>query len=206
MVCEHDGRGFVKGDGDETGSPCRAGGNGVRGVGDYVAWEAFESLVEEGEGYGGRVGGDDGPVALVVAYLAAVEGIVAHVVVLGDVRGYALDGEGPVFDAVCVAADDGTEVGVVCLVVADVVFGVVETEDYVLWVAILIVDVEVGQTGTVWDESRVNAWSRYGILLQRIGALRPGENEEEASEKESEGKHGSSSWMGSIMDYYRKAF
>jgi len=29
-----------------------------------VAWEAFESLVEEGEGEGGGVGGDDGPVAL----------------------------------------------------------------------------------------------------------------------------------------------
>lgn len=108
MVGEHNGRRLVKRNGDEAGCPCWAGGNGVGSKGNDVAGEAFEGLVKEEESDGGGVGRDDGPVALIVADSAAVESVVAHVVVLGDVGGHALDGEGAIPDAVCIAADYGT--------------------------------------------------------------------------------------------------
>lgn len=120
MVGEHDRGGLVEGDGDETAGLLRAGGDGVGGVGYYIAGEAFEGFVEEGEGDGGGVGGDDGPVSLIIADDAAVEGILSVVFVLGDVRCDAVDGEGAVFDSVGVSTDYGAEVGVVCFGVGEV--------------------------------------------------------------------------------------
>lgn len=157
VIGEHDGRGFIKWDGDNARCPGWTGGNGVCGIGDYIAREAFEGTVEEREGYGGGVGRDDGPIALVIADLAAVESVVAHIVVFRDMGGYALDGKGAVFDTVGITADDRAEEGVYCLVVADVVGGIVVSEDDVLRGTTLVVDVEIGQTRTVWDKGRIDA-------------------------------------------------
>lgn len=165
VVGEHDGRGFVQRDGDEARSPCRAGGDGICCVGDDVAGKPLEGLVEEGEGDGGGVGGDNGPVALVVANVPAVEGVVAHVVVLGDLRGCTLDSESAVLDTIGVAANNRAEVGMYCLIIAKVVGGIVVSQSYVLRVAVLVIDVEIGQASTIWDESSIDARCRYGILL-----------------------------------------
>lgn len=81
----------------------------------------------------------------------------AHVVVFGDAGGYALDGEGAVSNTVCVAANNGAEVGMNSLVVSNVVFSVVEAENDVLWLATLVIYVETCQTGAIWNESRVDA-------------------------------------------------
>lgn len=85
VVGEHDRGGGVQGDGHHARRPAGPGRHGVGGVGDDGAGEALVSLVQEGEGDGGFVCGGDGPVPLVVAYGAAVQGIVAHVLILRDV-------------------------------------------------------------------------------------------------------------------------
>ena len=143
VVGEHDWGGLVEGDGDQARGPARArggGGHGVGCVGDYGAWEAFVAGVEEGECDAAGVVGDEGPVALVVADGAAVEGVAAVVLVGGDVGCPAIDGEGAVFDAVGVAADDGAVVGVDGVGVVDVLSGIVVAEDDVLGVAVFVVD------------------------------------------------------------------
>ena len=63
--------------------------------------------------------------SLVVADGAAVEGVLAVVLVFGNVRCDAVDGEGAVFDSIGVATDYGAEVGVVCFGVGEVLSAVV---------------------------------------------------------------------------------
>lgn len=125
MGCEHDWCGLIQWDGHQARGPSWAGGDAVCRVGHDVSREPLKGLVEQGEGHGRCVGSHDGPIPLVIANVAAMQSITAHVVILRDLRGHALDGEGAILDAVGVPAHDWTEVGEDRLIIADKVGGVV---------------------------------------------------------------------------------
>lgn len=58
-----------------------------------------------------------------------------------------------------------------CLVVENVVGGVVESQDDVLGTTLFVIHKKIGETRTIWNEGGINPRRRNGILLQRIGAL-----------------------------------
>lgn len=166
VVGEHDWGRSVEGDGDETAGPLRAGGDCVGGVGYDIAGEAFEGFVEEGEGDGGGVGGYDGPVSLIVADDTAVEGVLSVVLVFGNVRCDAVHGEGAVLDAVGISTDYGAEVGVVCFGVSEILGPIVIPKDDILRIAILVVDVKIGEACAVGYEGCIDAWRGDGVFVK----------------------------------------
>lgn len=125
MIGEHDWGGLVEGNGDESACPSRAGGDGVGSIGYDGTGEAFEGFVEEGEGDGGGICGDDGPVSLVVADDAAVESIFSFILVFWNVRCDTVDGEGAIFDSIGVSTDYWAEIGVICFRVCKVLGAIV---------------------------------------------------------------------------------
>ena len=98
MICQHDRRGLIHWNADQTADPCSVVGESVCCHVEHVAWEARLCGVVEGEGDAVAAYARDSPVLLVIAYEAAVQGIFAAVLVLGDVRGLSIDSEGPVLD------------------------------------------------------------------------------------------------------------
>nr|POE68825.1 hypothetical protein CFP56_66839 [Quercus suber] len=169
VVGEHDGRGGGQRDGDDAAGPGGVITEGVGGDVEHVAGEAGLRFVVEGEGDAvGRVGGD-GPVLLVVPDEAAVERVLAVVLVLGNVGGDTVDGEGPILDPadavshtvrtpvaksgprspVRIPPDHGSEIRVIGLGVLEIVLRVVISEGHILELAVLVLDVEARQPRAV---------------------------------------------------------
>jgi len=67
----------------------------------------LEVVVLQHEGDARLLVGHDGPVALVVSNLPAVEGVLPVVLVLGHMRGHALEGESAILHSAGVTADYG---------------------------------------------------------------------------------------------------
>jgi hypothetical protein len=99
VVGEHDGRGFVERDGDQAADECRGVGEGVGCYVQDVAGEAGLGGIVEDEGNAVAGVRSYSPVLLVVADEAAVEGVLAAVLVLGDLAGLTVDAERTVLDA-----------------------------------------------------------------------------------------------------------
>ena len=67
-----------------------------------------------------------------------MESILASVLVLGDVRSDAIDGEGTILDPIGITANHSTEVGVVGGVILDIALVIVVADDNVSWVTVAI--------------------------------------------------------------------
>ena len=96
----------------------------IRNVTDNLSWEALRSIrIREGESDAVHRVGDDGPIAPIPAIGTTVQGVCSlwcfwsGILVGSYVRGYAIDGESAVLDAVCVAAWDTAEMGVLFVLV-----------------------------------------------------------------------------------------
>ena len=107
--------------------------------------------------------GDDGPVASIVAYVAAVEGVGPIMLVFGDVVLLAVQREGAVLDSVDVSPDQGAEERVHCFGVVDVAGSIIVSYDDVAGVACFVVDVNGGGGGAKGDEGRVYALGGDGV-------------------------------------------
>ncbi len=127
--------------------------------------ETFVSHVKKGESDAGGVGNDDGPVPLVVSDGAAVKSVSPIILVLRDVRGHAVDGESAVLDAICITANDGAEIGVDRVCIIDVLRGSIVTENHILRLAVLVVDIKVRQSRAVIYKGRVDSRSADCIFL-----------------------------------------
>lgn len=186
VVGKHDGRGVVDGNGDQTADEGRVVRERVGGDVEDVTWEAGLRVVVEGEGDAVAGHAGDGPVLLVVADEATVQGVNAAVFVLWNMRGHAVDFERAILDSghdrqlqhlrpealghspVRVATDDGAEVGVVRLSIRQVLGRVVVANNDVLVSAILILNIHVRNAGSIWDEGRVDPLRTQSVLLEWV--------------------------------------
>ena len=190
MVGEHDWGGLVEWHRDEAGGPFGAGGDGICGVCDDVAWEAFEAFIEEGECHGRFVMADNCPVALIVAHRAAMKGVMARIFVLRNVRSDAVNSKRTILYAIRVASDNRTIVGVYSLGVMNVGCRVVVAEDDVLRSPGFVVYEEVSEARAVRDKGRIYARSNDGVLGERGGDLGGGSVDgEEGGEAKGEEQH-----------------
>ncbi len=101
----------------------------------------------------------------------------ALVIVFGDVRSDAVNGEGAILDPIGIAADNGTVVSVVRLGILEVPRAIVVAEDDVLRVAVLVIDKELGQTCTISYKGSIDARRRNGVFLKGILLRKSSKNE-----------------------------
>ena len=175
VAAEHDGRGLGRGDGDHADVPVHAAER-VGHVRDDLAGEALLAIgVHDGEGDAALGVRHDGEVAPAPAVLAAVKAVEAVRMLLGrvvigrDVVGLPVNLKGAVLDTVGVPSGNIAVVGV--LLVKGVVGGVVPAGDNVPLDTVLVLDVQVGDGGTVGNEGRLNAVAGDPVLavLVRLG-------------------------------------
>lgn len=74
------------------------------------AGEPFKPLIQELERDSARIVGDYGKIALIVAYITAVECIKTTMLILWNMRGDAIDAESTILDAIGIATHDWTKV------------------------------------------------------------------------------------------------
>lgn len=99
VVGEHDWGWASDWDGDHAAGPGSIVAQSVGGNVEDIAWEAGLSLIVEAESDAVGSHSGDSPVLLIIADEATVEGVLALVLVGGNVAGHAVNGEGTVLDA-----------------------------------------------------------------------------------------------------------
>lgn len=108
--------------------------------------------------------------------------------ILRDMGGYALYGEGTVFDTVRITTHYCTEVGMVCFGVVEVGGATVVSKNHVLGIPILVWDQEVCKTGAVWYEACVDARRRDCVLGEDTRVLSQS-SEGERRQSKKRGNH-----------------
>lgn len=153
--------------GQTLGVLCRLlGGDTEGGIGDHVAGEVLQALIQEAEGDGRVSVRGDRPIAHVIADRTAVEGVTTTVLVLRDVVSSAINGEGSVLNTVRVATDDSTEESAVGFTVVKIGFRVIVANDDILLVAITVWHQERSKTGTVRDQRGSDILRLDGVGLE----------------------------------------
>ena len=99
VVGQHDGGGLIEWNGDHTGDEGRSIRERVGGNIEHVTGEPLQGGVVEDERDAVAAVRGNGPIPLVVANEATVEGVLAAVLVCGNVGRHTVDGESTVFDS-----------------------------------------------------------------------------------------------------------
>lgn len=144
-----------------------------------VSWEVLEAFIKQGESDRGVRVRPNCPIARVVANEATVEGVLAVVLILGDVVGVAVDRERAVLDAVGIATHRRAKVGVVGLRVVQVLDRIIVAREDILDMAVAVIDQHRGQTRPVGNCLDGNALRRDGVareaaILRAVGRRRRG--------------------------------